>query len=48
MSRGIHYTPTFYINGVKATQVDSTTTVQQWIQILGKSETDINYRYEAF
>jgi protein-disulfide isomerase len=34
VTRGVHFTPTFYVNGVKATQVDSTTTVQQWIQFL--------------
>ena len=34
ISRNVHFTPTFYVNGVFAEQCDSTWSLQQWMQFL--------------
>jgi protein-disulfide isomerase len=34
ISRQVYGTPTYFINGVKATQLNEDTTLQQWIQVI--------------
>lgn len=36
ISRQVYGTPTFFVNGVKATQIDMSWGVQAWIGFIGK------------